>query len=188
MTDNQRRRSPQSEPYRLTTSFPYLVRRVGLRIGELFDRRVAHLGITVSMYRVIAALSEANNQQLGQLAEMTSIELSTMSRLIGQMVRKGLVTRRRPERNGRIVEIALTEKAQGLALELRAIGAHYDEVAVAGLDAAAVELLKTQLRIAYQNLDRLEQELSATAARAKTKVRATTGAGARKGSGRRART
>jgi DNA-binding MarR family transcriptional regulator len=162
MSEQSKRRSADGNgTYKLTTSFPYLVRRVGVRIGELFDRRVAAFGVTVSMYRVLASLHEADGQQLGQLAEMTSIEMSTLSRLVGAMVRKGLVTRRRPERNGRIVEIALTAKGRTLVAQLLPIGAHFEAAAVAGLDAATVASLKAQLRIAYTNLDRLEEALAA---------------------------
>ena len=162
MSEHIRRRPAEGlGTYKLTTSFPYLVRRVGVRIGELFDRRIEKYGISVSMYRVLASLHEQDSQQLGQLAGMTSIEVSTLSRLVGTLVRRGLVTRRRPERNGRIVEIALSAKGRALVFELLPIGAHYENVAIAGLDAAAVALLKAQLSIAYDNLDKLEQELAA---------------------------
>ena len=86
-----------ADDYRLTTSFPYLVRRVGLRIGELFDRAVAPHGVDVSMFRVMAALAEHDGQQLGQLAAVTTIELSTLSRLVGLMSAKGLLTRLVPD-------------------------------------------------------------------------------------------
>ena len=156
---SKRRPAADAAAYQFTTSFPYLVRRVGVRIGELFDRRIAAYGITVSMYRVLALLHERDGQQLGQLAGMTSIEVSTLSRLVGSMVRRGLITRRRPQSNGRIVEIALSAKGRGLLTELLPIGAHYERVAVAGLDPAAVAQIKAQLRVTYDNLDQLEQEL-----------------------------
>lgn len=167
MSEHIRRRPAEGVGnYKLTTSFPYLVRRVGVRIGELFDRRIAQYGISVSMYRVLASLHEQDGQQLGKLAGMTSIEVSTLSRLVGTLVRRGLVTRRRPERNGRIVEIALSAKGRTLVVELLPIGAHYESVAIAGLDASAVGLLKSQLRIAYDNLDKLEKELATQPPRA----------------------
>jgi MarR family transcriptional regulator, organic hydroperoxide resistance regulator len=142
---------PGESGYRLTASFPYLVRRVGLRIGELFDRAVAALGIDVSMYRVLAALAEQDNQQLGQLAAITTIELSTLSRLVGTMAAMGLLTRRRPRGNGRIVEISLSAKGRRLTEQLIPIAEHFEAVAVAGL-------MKSDLDAAYRNLDRLEQE------------------------------
>ena len=144
--------------YRLTTSFPYLVRRVGLRIGELFDRAVARLGIDLSMYRVLAALAELNNQQLGQLAAITTIELSTLSRLVGTMSNMGLLTRRRPRGNGRIVEISLSAKGRRLTEQLIPIAEHFEAVAVSGLSSQELHQIKQQLSAAYTNLDRLARE------------------------------
>lgn len=145
--------------YRLTTSFPYLVRRVGLRVGELFDRAVEPFGVDVSMYRVMAALAEADGQQLGQLSAVATIEMSTLSRLVGTMVGKGLLTRRRPRGNGRIVEISLSARGRKLALELMPIAMRFEAAAVAGLSAQDVRRIKAQLEAAYENLDQLERQL-----------------------------
>ncbi len=155
------------EGYRLSTSFPYIVRRVGLRIGELFDRAVAPYGVDVSMYRVIAALAESDRQQLGQLSEITSIELSTLSRLVGTMSAKGLLTRRRPRGNGRIVEISLSVKGRRLAADLMPVAVRFEAAAVMGIGEAEVARLKAQLEAAYRNLDQLEKEFGAVASDAK---------------------
>ena len=149
------------EGYRLSTSFPYMVRRVGLRIGELFDRAVAPYGVDVSMYRVIAALAECDRQQLGKLSEITSIELSTLSRLVGTMSARGFLTRRRPRGNGRIVEISLSLKGRRLAADLMPVAARFEAAAVNGLSNEEIVRLKSQLEAAYRNLDILEQELGA---------------------------
>lgn len=161
MTDLRCKLSPLEGPdgYRLTTSFPYLVRRVGLRVGELFDRAVEPYGVDVSMYRVMAALAECDNQQLGQLSAVTVIELSTLSRLVGTMVGMGLLTRRRPRGNGRIVEISLSAKGRKLTLELMAVAVRFEAAAVAGLSAQETRRIKAQLEAAYRNLDALEKEL-----------------------------
>lgn len=147
--------------YRLTTSFPYLARRVGIRIGELFDRRVAELGITVTMYRVLAALIERDGQRLGSLSAMTSVELSTLSRLVGTMSRKGLLSRKRPRGNARVVEISLTARGRELAGRLTPIAEHFENVALAGLSAKEIAALKYALDQAYTNLDRIEREVEA---------------------------
>lgn len=150
---------PDSDGYRLTSSFPYLVRRVGLRIGELFDRAVAPHGVDVSMYRVMAALVERDGQQLGQLARIATIELSTLSRLVGTMAGKGLLTRRRPRGNGRIVEISLSVKGRRLVEDLMPVAAHFERVATQGLTAAELKQQKAMLEAAFTNLDQLEAEL-----------------------------
>jgi MarR family transcriptional regulator, organic hydroperoxide resistance regulator len=154
----------QMSEYRLTTSFPYLARRVGLRIGEMFGDHIARFGITVSMYRVMAVLSEQDGQRLGELGALTSIELSTLSRLVGTMARKGLVSRRRPNGNGRVVEISLTARGRDLAAKLMPSAALCENVAIAGLSPADIVRLKSYLEIAYRNLDKLEGELAQCAA------------------------
>ena len=78
--------------YRLSDSFPYLLNRVGVRMGELFSRRIASYGVTLPMYRVMAAFWENGDQRLGDLATVTTIEISTLSRLVGDMKRRGLVS------------------------------------------------------------------------------------------------
>ena len=145
--------------YRLTTSFPYLARRVGIRIGELFDRVAEKHGITVSMYRVIASLMERDGQRLGDLSVMTTIEISTLSRLIGTMTRKGLVSRKRPRGNARVVEISLSSRGKELAAKLMPIAEHFEAVALSGLSTADIARMKRALEAAYANLDKLEQEL-----------------------------
>ena len=63
--------------YRLTEAFPYLVTRVGVRMGELIARRLERYGLTLPMYRVMAALWQRGGQRLGDLSEMTTVEIST---------------------------------------------------------------------------------------------------------------
>ena len=82
--------------YRLTDAFPYLIARVGVRMAELFAKRLESFGVTLPMYRVMAALWQRGGQRLGDLSEMTSVEISTLSRLVGVMQRRGLLSRRRP--------------------------------------------------------------------------------------------
>ena len=156
--------------YRLTYAFPYLLNRVGVRMGELFSRRIAGYDVTLPMYRVMAALWETPDQRLGDLAAMTSIEVSTLSRLIGTMKRKGLVSRTRLKDNARTVAINLTAKGRTLVEELIPIAIHYEEVAVRSFSAKEIAELKTTLANIYTNLDSLEPEIREANARASAKT------------------
>src|SRR5258708_37832304 len=98
-------------------------------MGELFSRRIAPFGVTLPMYRVMAALWEKGDQRLSDLATVTTAEISTLSRLIGEMKRKGLVTRSRLEDNERTVGINLTAKGRALVEDRRPIAVHCEEVA-----------------------------------------------------------
>jgi MarR family transcriptional regulator, organic hydroperoxide resistance regulator len=152
--------------YRLTYAFPYLLNRVGVRMGELFSRRIAGYDVSLPMYRVMAALWEAPDQRLGDLAAMTSIEVSTLSRLIGTMKRKGLVSRTRLKDNARTVAINLTAKGKTLVEELIPIAMHFEDIAVRSFSSKEIAELKTTLSNIYDNLDTLEPEIREANAKA----------------------
>jgi DNA-binding MarR family transcriptional regulator len=145
--------------YRLTTSVPFLLNRLGVRLGELFSRRIEPYGLTLHMYRVLAALSERPDQKLGHLSSMTTIDLSTMSRLIGSMARAGWVSRIRVPSDERTVRINLTEKGAELAATLMREAQHYEDVATRSLSGAAIRRLKADCIRVYDALDVLEEEL-----------------------------
>lgn len=145
--------------YKLTTSMPFLLARLGVRMGSLFSQRLAAYDLTLPMYRVLAALSEKPDQQLGELSAMTTVELSTMSRLIGTMATRGLVSRHRPPGNERTVKINLTERGVEMAALLRAEAEHYEEVAVSTIKPVEIDRLKSILNRIYDSLDVLESEL-----------------------------
>lgn len=155
--------------YRLTNSLPYLLNRVGVRMGELFSRRIAGYDVTLPMYRVMAALWEQGDQRLGDLAAMTSIEMSTLSRLIGTMKRKGLVSRKRLEDNARTVAINLTAKGKTLVEELIPIAMHFEEVAVRDFPTTGVGDLKATLARIYDHLGSIEPEIAAVEAQRKAR-------------------
>ena len=142
---------------------PYLLARVGLRMGSLFSQRLATYDLTLHMYRVLAALSEKPGQKLSELSAMTTVELSTMSRLIGTMVTRGLVSRHRPEGNERAVQIDLTERGAEMATLMRAEAEHYEEVAVSTLEPNEIDGFKRTLAKMFDSLDVLENELVSNA-------------------------
>jgi MarR family transcriptional regulator, organic hydroperoxide resistance regulator len=138
-------------------------------MGELFSRRIASFGVTLPMYRVLAALWEREDQRLSDLAAVTTAEISTLSRLVGEMKRKGLVTRSRLEDNGRTVAINLTSKGRSLVEELMPIAVHFEDVAVSNYSDEEISRLKIVFREIYESLGSIEPEIEATKVLAKPK-------------------
>ena len=136
-----------------------MLNRVGVRMGELFSRRIKGFGVTLPMYRVMAALWEKGDQRLGDLADMTTIEISTLSRLVGEMKRRSLVSRTRLKDNGRTVAINLTPKGRTLVEELIPIAVHFEEVAVRNFPSKNISDLKTVLEEIYESLKSIEPEI-----------------------------
>ena len=79
----------------LGTYLPYLVNRLGQRFVAEFSPALAAEGVDVQMWRVLSALYQRGEQPITVLSGLTSINLSTLSRLVGRMDAKGLVARQR---------------------------------------------------------------------------------------------
>jgi DNA-binding MarR family transcriptional regulator len=94
----------------------------------------------------LAAIWETGDQRLSDLGAVTTTEISTLSRLVGEMKRKGLVTRSRLEDNGRTVAINLTSNCRLLVEELMPIAVHFEHVAVSSFCDEEVARLKIVLR------------------------------------------
>lgn len=98
--------------FELGSYLPYLVRRISARVDEIIRPELAAAGLTLEKWRVVITLYVHGPQSLGALAERTSVNLSTLSRLVGAMERQKLVRRRRVEGNGRTVAIDLLPRGR----------------------------------------------------------------------------
>jgi MarR family transcriptional regulator, organic hydroperoxide resistance regulator len=137
----------------LQNFLPYLLNRAGTRIGALFSEDVAPLGVTLPMWRVLTELWQSGDHRLGELAERTSIDLSTLSRLIASMQRKQLVTRRRSGLDRRALSLTLTEKGLKLAERVTPYAHYYENLAMKGLTPSEIIILKDLLSRIFNNLD-----------------------------------
>lgn len=93
--------------FHLEGFLPYLVHCVGSRIAEGFEDDFADAGVSLPEWRALSILYEFGPQTMGDIARRTSINASTMTRLIGQMEKRGLVKRERPLGNQRTVYVRI---------------------------------------------------------------------------------
>ena len=157
----------------LTRYLPYLINRTGIRIASTFTEAIRAHGITLQMWRVLAALDHADGQRVSDLAALTSIDVSTLSRILDAMQEKGLIERRRGNGRGsvreradaRVVTVHATTTGHAITGEIIPLARHYETVALAGLSPAETEALKAMLIRVYENIAMLEEEArEATAA------------------------
>ena len=145
----------------LSDFLPYLLNRAGMRIGVMFSHDVAPYGVTLPMWRVLLELWHKDDHRLGELAERTSIDLSTLSRLVVTMQRKRLVVRRRSGEDGRALSLKLTPKGLKLVETAAPYAIYYEKLAMKGLSRAEVAALKRMLRKVFANLERAAAQKSA---------------------------
>src|SRR5262245_19947794 len=91
---------PRSSKLDLADYMPYLVNRLGVAFVARFmtDALVAR-GLGIAEWRVLAVLASSGSQRQTDLSQLTSIETSTLSRVVTRLIRAGLVSRSRNTRN-----------------------------------------------------------------------------------------
>jgi DNA-binding MarR family transcriptional regulator len=134
---------------------PYLLNRAGARIASAFGEEMRRLGTSLQAWRVLAALRERDGRRMGDLSTTTSIEVSTLTRLVDNMEEAGLVARRRDADDTRAVLLHVTAAGRRLTRRILPIAERYEAVALKGFGAAEAATLKAALRRLYANMDDL---------------------------------
>src|SRR5690349_24252933 len=107
------------------------------------------------MWRALAALTDRDCQTVGELSGRTSIEISTLSRVLDGLQRRKLLERKRAEDDGRVVTLHLTAAGRTMTRRVIPIAERYERVAITGLSTGDVAMLKRLLRALYANMDGL---------------------------------
>jgi MarR family transcriptional regulator, organic hydroperoxide resistance regulator len=151
------RKSVAQGAFDLARFLPYLINRAGARLAVAFAEDIAPHGVGLQEWRVLAALAAQGPQRLGDLARLTSIDVSTLSRLIGRMARRKLVGRTREDGDRRAVRLALAANGRRTVDAIIPLARRYERTALAGFDAAEARELRAMLARVYRNLDALRQ-------------------------------
>jgi DNA-binding MarR family transcriptional regulator len=112
------------ETYRARDSVGYLLRRLhGIWLAR-FEAVLARAGMTLTQWIVLIQLRDGFSHTASDIAYCLQHDSGALTRVIDQLERRGLVTRRRSASDRRVVELGLTAKGR---------------TAVAGLLPAVVE-------------------------------------------------
>ena len=132
----------------LWRSLVELLLRLPRVLDENFEREAK---VSMTDYSVLVALSEApaGELRMGELAEATALSRSRMSRVVDDLVRRSLVTRRKCEQDGRSSLTAVTP--EGMAVLAAAHPGHLVRVRSLVLD----HITRNEMRTMTQALTRV---------------------------------
>ena len=132
---------------------PYLINRVGFALVDNFTRdALAPHDLSIAMWRVLAVLSSNGEQRQIDLSEMTSIDASTLSRLVTRLVELELATRRRSKTSSREVVVELTSKGRDTVDLLIPVAQALERTAIAGVAPKDLAIVRRSLRLMYENM------------------------------------
>ena len=136
----------------LSEYLPYLINRIGSALVENMQVELTPYGLTITMWRVLAVLSERDRQRQIDISDLTAIDVSTLSRLVSRMIKMGLVSRVRSDTSNREVIVELTAKGRALVNRLIPTARKMEREAIAGLSQSDLAITRDCLRQMYLNV------------------------------------
>lgn len=146
---------PRATPSRFDLeqhAFFWLTQTIGSR-----DRRLAqelrHFGLRVPEWRVLASLSARRRCTMSELADLATIDRTTLTRTVDRMEQAGWVTRLNDATDLRVTRLAPTAAGERLFQRIWPTVERLNRVAIEGLPAGAVDRLRWTLERMKANLD-----------------------------------
>lgn len=147
-----RRRDTSTDSFDLDGHLFFWVTQVqALRDLQVAEALEPH-GLRVPAWRTLASLRARDRCTMNELAELTALERSTLSRTVDRMVADDLVVRLADERDLRIVRLALASRGERLFDEIAPRIDALNRAAVAGLPEGMEGVLRWALRQVRANL------------------------------------
>ena len=140
-------------------SIPYLIHRIAVRIEDSVNARARKYGLKVNEIRVLMRLVEHGDMRVGELAELTSLEPSTLSHTLRRIGAAGWIARNRAATDNRQVLVSLTPKGKRFARLLHPHIRRYNDVASEHISVAELRTLRGALDRIYQNLLGMDKSL-----------------------------
>ena len=112
---------------------PYLFNRITNRLNQDLLADLRPLRVSVPRWRVLAVLQTLGPRRMGALSAYTVIEQSSLSRVVDQMERDGLVVRRYHPDDSRVIEVHLTDEGSAMFARIYPLAQRHYERAIKGL-------------------------------------------------------
>ena len=141
--------------------FFWLTQVMGARDRRL-NAELKGFGMRVPEWRALAALYSRRKCTMSELAELASIDRTTLTRTVDRMQEAGWLSRGADGEDLRVTRLGLTAAGERLFFRVWPTVSQLNDAAVAGLSPAMVERLRGALAQMKSNLD--EEPASSEAA------------------------
>lgn len=134
------------QPYRLTDYPLHYFAAIQMQNQTNLARSLRGVGISVPMWRALAALQQKDNQTIGEIAQLAVVDRSSLGRLLETMAKDGLVEREPLVDDRRALSIKLSSAGRKLFEKgLPLVLSHYARL-LKGVQAGDLETLMRVLR------------------------------------------
>lgn len=143
--------------FELSEHLPYLFKHIYSQLEVASTGALAAFGINVAVWRILAVLWQHDDLSHRELSELTSIEVSTLSRISKSVQKQGLIRRKRTPQDQRTVRVTLTDKGRDVVQQAIPSAEGIQADIIGNLPKADVTNLIRILHVIVENLNRYSQ-------------------------------
>jgi DNA-binding MarR family transcriptional regulator len=151
----ERARSPKESAvraFRLEDHLFFYFSQILARRTRAINARLRLYGLDYSRWRVLAVLHEHSGATMGRLADLTSVDRTTLTRTLGLMEKAGLVVRRERDSDRRSRAISLTAKGRRVFARILPLTLAETDRALSGFTSEEIATLRNRLKRMADNL------------------------------------
>jgi DNA-binding MarR family transcriptional regulator len=132
---------------------PYLLYRITNQLTRRIRSRLRSYGINMTRWRVLAVLRAYGTLSLGRVVELTVMEQPSVSRVVTQLEREGLVRRKASKEDSRVVHVSLTRAGEKAFENIYPTAQRHQQRALNGFTRKEISTLKGYLRRIQDNIE-----------------------------------
>ena len=132
--------------------FYWLTQVIGARDREL-TQGLREFGLRVPEWRALAALYARQKCTMSELADLATIDRTTLTRTVDRMEEAGLLSRLADGEDMRVTRLALTAAGRKLFDKIWPTVARLNELALSGLSSSQIDTLRKVLGQMKDNLE-----------------------------------
>jgi len=149
---------PAKGSFDLFSSPFYLIAHAEFKYHEDLDKAILKFDLDRATYRILTVLMQKSPINIKELAHLSLLKRSTVSRALTRMSREGWVETFLNADDNRITDVYLTPGGKALSAEVMKLASRQLQRAVAGLEAADLDELTRILKRLIGNLSKLSIE------------------------------
>jgi DNA-binding MarR family transcriptional regulator len=139
--------------YIIEESLGYLVKQAQNALHRTIDGKMAALDLTAMQWRPLMLIAHGKACTAADLSRWHGVDTSTMTRMLDRLQAKGLLVRKRCEKDRRIIYLELTEEGHRLTAKVPYLIAESFNQHLSGFNQQEVDQLKALLRRISSNAE-----------------------------------
>jgi DNA-binding MarR family transcriptional regulator len=146
------RKAGATRAFKLEDHLFFYFSQILARRTRAINARLRPYGLDYPRWRVLAVLQEHSGATMGRLADLTSVDRTTLTRTLGLMEEARLVARQERESDRRSLMISLTPKGQRMFARILPLTLAETDRALTGFSPAEIAALRDRLKRVADNL------------------------------------